>query len=326
MSTISLNNIFSTDTRTFGQRCLETFRFQYQYNRIYRQWCDALGKNTGNVESVTDIPFLPISFFKTGQVTTTEFTAELVFESSGTTQTVCSRHYVKDAALYRESYTRAFGMFYGPATQYCILALLPSYLEKGNSSLVYMADGLIRQSAHPLSGFYLHDYAGLAERLAQLEQAAVPTILLGVTYALLDFAEAFPQQLKHTIVMETGGMKGRKRELIREEVHRVLQRQFGIQEVHSEYSMTELLSQAYSKGGGRYYCPPWMRVMLRSEEDPLQVMEQGTGIINVVDLANVHSCSFIATDDAGVVHPDQGFEVAGRLDHSDLRGCTLLTL
>jgi hypothetical protein len=322
----SLNNIFSADTVSFGDRCLEMFRFQYGNNDVYRQWCDAIGRNAGNVKRATDIPFLPISFFKSGKVVTTEFEPGVIFESSGTTGMIPSRHYVKDAGIYRESFLSAFRRFYGDPAGYCILALLPSYMERGGSSLVYMVEELVRQSGHTLSGFYLDEHARLAERLNELEKAGQPIILFGVTYALLDFAEAFPAQLKHTIIIETGGMKGRKKEMTRGEVHGILKKQFGLPAIHSEYSMTELLSQAYSRGEGKFICPPWMQIVLRSEDDPLEVYNNGKGVINIIDLANIYSCAFIATDDAGELNEDGSFEVLGRIDHSDVRGCSLLVL
>jgi hypothetical protein len=210
------------------------------------------------------------------------------------------------------------------AGQWCVLGLLPSYLERQHSSLVYMVDELVKQSAHPLSGFYLDEHQKLAETLQQLEKQGQKTLLIGVSFALLDFAAAFPAKLQHTVVMETGGMKGRRRELTRQEVHGLLQQGLGVKQVHSEYGMTELLSQAYSKGGGRFVCPPWMRVLVRDEEDPLNIKETGRGLLTIIDLANIYSCAFIATEDVGTVYEDGSFEVWGRLDNSDIRGCSLL--
>jgi hypothetical protein len=322
----SINNIFSVDAGSFTECCLQLFRFQYKNNQIYGQWCDAVGCRPELVTRVDQIPFLPISFFKSHKVMTTSFEPEVIFESSGTTQTTSSMHYLRSKELYRQSFLEAFNMFYGLPGEYCIVALLPSYLERGNSSLVFMVDELIRQSKHSLSGFYLHEYAQLAEKLNELETAGQKTILFGVTYALLDFAEAFPVKLEHTIIIETGGMKGRKKEMTRSEVHEILSTQFQLKQVHSEYSMTELLSQAYAKEQGRFYCPPWMKVLVRSEDDPLEVRRQGRGVINIIDLANVYSCSFIATDDAGILNDDGSFEVLGRVDNSDIRGCSLLAL
>jgi hypothetical protein len=321
-----INNIFSVDAGSFDECCLQLFRFQYQNNPVYRQWCDLIGRRAEMTSRVEEIPFLPISFFKSHKVVATGFEPEIVFESSGTTQTTSSRHYLRTAELYKESFLKTFERFYGSPTGYCILALLPSYLEKGNSSLVYMVDELIRRSQHPLSGFYLNDHAQLAEQLNQLERAGQKTILFGVTYALLDFAEAFPLQLKYTTIIETGGMKGRKKEMTRGEVHGILETRFQLKQVHSEYSMTELLSQAYAKEHGRFYCPPWMKILVRSEDDPMEIHQQGRGVINIIDLANVYSCSFIATDDAGILNDDGSFEVLGRVDNSDIRGCSLLAL
>ncbi|WP_300598357.1 acyl transferase [Niabella sp.] len=320
-------SVFTVDAAGFEALAKEVFLFQYQHNKIYRSYADAIGCKAGTVSRLSDIPFLPIRFFKTHEVTATAFEPEVYFESSGTTGTVNSRHLVKESALYTQSFTNAFELFYGPATDFCILGLLPSYLERGHSSLVFMVDQLIRDSKHPQSGFYLHDVASLAQTLQQLEERGQKTLLIGVTYALLDFAAQFPRELKHTIVMETGGMKGRRRELIRAEVHDELKRNFGIPVVHSEYGMTELLSQAYSKGAGIFNTPPWMRMVLREEEDPLSVITRpARGVLNIIDLANIYSCSFIATDDLGIVHANGTFEVLGRRDNSDIRGCSLLAL
>ncbi|WP_026309675.1 acyltransferase [Niabella aurantiaca] len=320
-------SIFSVDAAGFESTVMEVFSFQYQHNRIYRSYTDAIGCKVSAISGLPDIPFLPIRFFKTHAVSSTVFEPEVFFESSGTTETINSRHLVKEAGLYTRSFTKAFELFYGSAHDFCILGLLPSYLERGNSSLVFMVDQLIRNSGHPQSGFYLHDFASLADTLQILEKSGQKTLLIGVTYALLDFAEQYPMPLHHTIVMETGGMKGRRRALIREEVHDRLKQHFQVPAVHSEYGMTELLSQAYSKGDGIFFTPPWMRTVLREEEDPLSVIGgPGRGVLNIVDLANLYSCSFIATDDLGIVHPGGAFEVLGRRDNSDIRGCSLLAL
>lgn len=318
------DKVFTMPAAGFEAAALDAFRFQYQYNSLYGEFARAVGRTPENVHTWQDIPFLPIRFFKTHRVTSGSFEPELVFESSGTTGMINSRHFVKDRQLYIASFLAAFLRFYGPVEQYCILALLPSYLERQNSSLVLMADELIKRSGHPASGFYLYDHSRLEQTLLQLEAARQPTLLLGVSFALLDFAEAHPMQLRHTIVMETGGMKGRREEWTREAVHAFLQQQLGLPVIHSEYGMTELLSQAYSNGKGIFYCPPWMRVHLREEDDPLQVSSRTAGIINVTDLANIDSCCFIATEDAGRSHPGGGFEITGRTDHSDLRGCSLM--
>jgi hypothetical protein len=233
---------------------------------------------------------------------------------------------VKEVSLYRRSFLKAFTLFYGNVKDYCVLGLLPSYLERQHSSLVMMVDELIKLSGHPASGFYLDEHAKLSQTLQQLESKQQKTLLIGVTFGLLDFAAAFPQKLNHTIVMETGGMKGRRKELTRAEVHQQLKEALGVQKIHSEYGMTELLSQAYSNGDGRFLCPPWMKVLVRDEEDPLSIQETGRGILQVIDLANRYSCSFIATEDIGMVYQDGSFEVWGRMDNSDIRGCSLLVV
>ncbi len=321
------DKIFNITALDFNDMALELFRFQYQHNELYRRYTDTLHTDPASVKLVEQIPFLPISFFKSHAVITGQFEAEVIFESSGTTQTVNSRHLVKNLDIYRRSFRKAFEQFYGSPGEWCILALLPAYLERQHSSLVLMADDLIRHSGHPDSGFYLYNFAELSKKLEKLEAAGQKTLLLGVTFALLDFAEAFPMPLKHTVIMETGGMKGRKQEMIREEVHAALKKAFEVGEVHSEYGMTELLSQAYSKGNGLFECPPWMKILLREEDDPLEVkLNQSRGVINVIDLANIYSCCFIATDDAGRLHPDGRFEVLGRVDNSDIRGCSLMAV
>lgn len=320
------HKIFTTDKAGFLPRALSIFRYQYRENAVYRAFTDALGIHPDSVSRLEQIPFLPVRFFKSHKIVSGQSEPEIYFESSGTTGMVNSRHWIQNAGLYKESFTRGFKLVYGEPRKYCILGLLPSYLERGHSSLVYMVEELVRQSGHPQSGFYLHDYAQLQQTLQALEHTGQPTLLIGVTYALLDFAEQFPQTLKHTFIMETGGMKGRRKEMIREEVHGQLMQAFGLNSIHSEYGMTELLSQAYSTGDGIFSYPPWMKIVLRDDEDPLTLLESGKGVINVIDLANVHSCSFIATDDAGVLYPDGRFEVRGRVDGSDLRGCSLLAL
>ncbi|TDO27063.1 acyl transferase [Sediminibacterium goheungense] len=320
-----VNNIFSLSAAQFDATCMAVFQYQYQSNPIYRKWCTMIGKTPLQVQTPVGIPTLPVSFFKQETILSA-FPATHYFESSGTTHTQNSRHWVYDLDLYRKSFNRAFELFYGPVNEWCVLALLPAYLERQHSSLVMMADELIRDSGHPLSGFYLYDHDQLNHTLAQLEQRGQKTLLLGVTFALLDFAEAYPQQLRHTIVMETGGMKGRRKEMTRAEVHDVLTRQLGIKSVHSEYGMTELLSQAYSRGEGIFECPPWMKVRVRDEEDPFGQAFNGRGVIEVIDLANLYSCSFIATEDLGRVYEDGSFEVWGRLDNSDIRGCSLLVI
>lgn len=321
--------IFQKDL-DFEKTALELFGFQYNNNVLYKQYVDALGIPVSQVRKIDQIPFLPIRFFKTHTITTTQFEAGVVFESSGTTQTINSKHFVKDVSLYEQSFFNGFNTFYGNAADWCVLGLLPSYLERENSSLVYMVQKLIEKSSNPHSGFYLEDFESLSQTLMLLESNGQKTILIGVTFALLDFAEKFPIPLKHTIVMETGGMKGRRKEMIRHEVHEILKQQFSINSIHSEYGMSELLSQAYSKAGGIFQTPHWMRVLLREMEDPLAIKTMQTdktsGLINIIDLANIYSCSFIATDDLGVLHYDNRFEVTGRMDNSDIRGCSLLAV
>jgi phenylacetate-coenzyme A ligase PaaK-like adenylate-forming protein len=322
----SVNDIFSVDELSFTECCLDVFHFQYENNPVYRNWCELIGKKATEVREISSIPFLPISFFKTHQVQTGNFNPQLVFESSGTTQSVASKHFVKDTPVYEQSFLQGFRNFYREPSEYCILALLPSYLERGNSSLLYMVDKLIELSGHPQSGFYLYEHEQLHQTIQQLESSQQKVLLFGVTYALLDFAEAFPFPLEHTTIIETGGMKGRKKELTRTEVHSILQQQFQTANIHSEYGMTELLSQAYSKSDGIFKCPNWMKILVREEDDPLTVKNNGRGVINVIDLANIYSCSFIATDDAGSLCNDGSFEVLGRVDNSDIRGCSLLAL
>lgn len=318
-------DIFSISTlEKFEEYALRVFHFQFENNPLYRAYCDTLHTDPNKICRIEQIPFLPIHFFKTHEVRTTSFIESLLFESSGTTEHTPSRHYVKDAQLYRDSFQNGFEYFYGAASSYCILALLPSYLERGNSSLVYMADALIKGSTNHQGGFFLHEFEKLQQVILENETRQIPTLLLGVTYALLDFFEKFPTPLKHTIVMETGGMKGRRTELLREEVHQILKQKTGLTAIHSEYGMTELLSQAYSKKGGLFNSPPWLKMLIRPEDDPIAVSRSGPGAINIIDLANIYSCSFIATDDAGRVFEDGSFEITGRLDHTDMRGCSLM--
>lgn len=323
----TVSRLFNINNEVAFNVALNTvFQFQYTNNAIYRQWCNLNGLNDSQLITPETVPYLPISFFKTHAVLSTSFTAEQIFESSGTTGTINSKHYVKDIAVYEQSFNTAFQQFYGNATNYCVIGLLPSYLERNNSSLVFMVNELIEQSKHPLSGFYLNEFDKLYSVLQQLEQQKQPTLLIGVTFGLLDFAEQYALPLNHSIIMETGGMKGRRRELTRQEVHALLQQCFGVSSIHSEYGMTELLSQAYSTGNGKFVCPPWMKVVVRDEDDPLHIKTSGKGILNIIDLANVYSCSFIATDDIGVLYKDGSFEVQGRMDNSDIRGCSLLAL
>ena len=320
------NNIIDVDQENFHLRALDIFQYQAKNNLLYKRWIDYLGVNLDNVNEIRDIPFLPVSFFKTEAVVSGNFDSQVIFESSSTTGSIPSKHFVKDTELYRQSFLAGFQQFYGSPDEWCIIGLLPSYLERKGSSLVLMVHELIKQSGHSHSGFYLHNYEILASVLKELEAQKQQTLLIGVTFALIDFAHQFPLKLESTIIMETGGMKGRRKEMIREEVHDFLKKQFDASSVHSEYGMTELLSQAYSYGNGIFKSVPWMKVLVREEDNPLKVNIHGRGLINIIDLANVHSCSFIATDDVGKVYEDGSFEVLGRMDNSDIRGCGLMVV
>ncbi|HEU4471342.1 MAG TPA: acyl transferase [Flavisolibacter sp.] len=322
--------VFAIDNeKDFISIALEVYHFQFHNNPLYRDYCQALSRTPGNIKRFGDIPFLPISFFKSHRIRTTSFEPELVFKSSGTGGTSTSTHDVKKTALYEKSFNTAFRLFYGDPARFCILGLMPSYLQRGQSSLVFMVDRLIQAGRHPDSGFYLDDLDRLHHTLERLEARRQPTLLIGVTYALLDFAAAYPQPLRHTILMETGGMKGRRKEITREELYHTMGEAFALKEVHSEYGMTELLSQAYAING-RYQCPPWMRIQLRDETDPFGHVRPGrkpaTGAINVTDLANLYSCSFIATEDIGRLYENGSFEVLGRMDGADMRGCSLMAV
>lgn len=328
MRPIATDRIFSiANSDEFEAMVWELFRFQYHHNTIYKKFCDLLDKPPSQVGTLLDIPFLPIEFFKTHKVISSSEAPQAIFESSGTTQSITSKHLVPDLSLYEESFLKGFSLFYGPVEEYCILALLPAYLERKGSSLVYMVNEMVARSHHPDSGFYLYDLEALHQKLLELEKRGTKTLLIGVSFALLDLSEQFPIKLQHTIIMETGGMKGRRKELIREELHGILKNAFGVPSIHSEYGMTELLSQAYSKGNGIFETPPWMKIVTRDTEDPLSLQSVGkTGGINIIDLVNLYSCSFIATQDLGKTFPDGSFEVLGRFDSSDIRGCNLMVL
>jgi hypothetical protein len=326
MKAISLQEqIFSVDETSFDSLALEIFRYQFEHNPVYASFAKGIGKNPENVTAVNEIPFLPVELFKTHKIYSSEKEPEIVFTSSGTTGQITSRHEVADLSLYRKSFRSAFRKFYGEPGHWIILALLPAYLEREGSSLVYMADRLIRESENAYSGFYLNNYRELSDKLKKLHAEGKKILLLGVTFALLDLAEQFPQDLKNIVIMETGGMKGKRKEMIRDEVHSILRKSFGVSEIHSEYGMTELLSQAYSKGNGIFYCPPWMKIKIREMNDPLSFAENGkTGGVNIIDLANIYSCSFISTSDLGKLYDDGSFEILGRFDNSDVRGCNLM--
>ncbi|MEO6883050.1 MAG: acyl transferase [Bacteroidia bacterium] len=309
----------------FKEYALDVFRFQAEENPIYKTYLKQLNINFKTISELEKIPFLPIEFFKTHEIISEKKISETVFTSSATTGTIPSKHYVAELSLYRESFTKAFQLFYGKITDYCVLALLPSYLEREGSSLILMVEELIQKSQNKNSGFYLHNQQELAEKIIFLEQKKQKIILIGVTYALLELAETQVFSVKNTIVMETGGMKGKRKEMLREELHLFLCERFGVKKIHSEYGMTELLSQAYSKGDGVFECPPWMRVLVRDVNDPFSIVaHEKSGGINVIDLANIYSCAFIATQDLGKLHSENNFEVLGRFDNSDIRGCNLM--
>ena len=314
---------FYQSSLPFHPQAINCYEEQFTHNPIYRSFCDLTHRHPSDCETLVQIPFLPISFFKTHKVLTKAPQCSHVFESSGTGG-VTSSHYVADIQTYEQSFLSCFELFYGHPNQFAIIGLLPGYLERPNSSLVYMMQKLIVMSDCPDSGFYLDDHKKLYEVLKRREDNQEKTFLLGVSFALLDFADQFPASLSHSIVMETGGMKGRRKEMVRDELHTQLKRNLGIEGVQSEYGMTELLSQAYAKTDGRFHCPPWMMVFVRHPNNPMDVKEHGTGCLNIIDLANQNSCAFIATDDLAKVYPDGTFEVLGRVDSSDIRGCNLM--
>ena len=321
------NRIFNVKNQTdFLKTALEIFDYQYNKNNVYQDFIVSLGKKRDTIKTLEGIPFLPVEFFRNKKIITGNFPVEMIFESSGTSGAAPGRHFITDLSLYEESFLKAFRLFYGDPREYLIVALLPSYTERESSSLVYMADKLIKRSLYPLSGFYKGDTGDLIYAVKKAKEETRKTLLLGVSFALLDLAEKLSPDLSGVIVMETGGMKGRRKEMTRSELHTILKSKLNVPSIHSEYGMTELISQAYSKGEGIFYCPPWMKILIRDPQDPLSLnTETGkTGGINIIDLANINSCSFIATGDLGRLHDDGGFEVLGRFDSSDIRGCNLL--
>lgn len=323
----SQNNIFNTLTEAgFLQLSLDLFRFQYSHNAVYRQWTDLLKVRPNEVSSLEQIPFLPIEFFKQHKVVSSPITPDTVeFTSSSTTSQTPSTHYVNDIGLYEKSFTAGFERFYGDPRQYCILALLPNYLQRGGSSLVYMCNRLIQLSGHAHSGFFLDNIEELLAKIDLLKQSGQKTLLIGVSYALMDLSDRGVALNDQFVVMETGGMKGTRKELLKPELHAYLKAGFRIGSIHSEYGMTELLSQAYSQGDGTFSAPPWMKFLIREVDDPLRIKrDQRTGGINVIDLANVYSCAFIATKDLGRLNTNNSLELMGRYDNSDVRGCNLM--
>lgn len=325
---MDFNQIFNINSEeTFEATALEIFKFQYAENKVYKQFCDLIHTDVEDVKTLQDIPFLPIEFFKSHDVVSGEFNPEITFLSSGTTGQQQSQHHVKNLEIYKKSFQTTFEDFYGDIQDFIIIGLLPSYLERKGSSLIYMVNDFIKTSQFTESGFYLDQLSVLAQKLITLDESGHKILLIGVSFALLDLIEQHQFQLKNTIVMETGGMKGRRKEMIRKELHEQLSKGFGVKHIHSEYGMTELLSQAYSKGESLFSCPNHMKIMIRDPEDPFQYLNKNkTGGINVIDLANIHSCAFIATQDLGKKMNDDEFEILGRFDHSDIRGCNLMVI
>lgn len=314
-----------TDSLTFNEISLQIFHFQYQNNSVYSEYVDLLKIDTSKISEFNQIPFLPIRFFKTREIKTGDWEEQIIFTSSGTTGNQTSRHFVKEMSLYEKSFLNVFRHFYGEPKDFVILALLPSYLEREGSSLIYMTEKLIQLTQRKESGFFLDEKEKLFQLLKELESKNEKTILLGVSFALLDFCEEYSINLKNTIVMETGGMKGRRKEMTRTELHALYEKSLGVKNIHSEYGMTELLSQAYSKGEGKFICPPWMKIVVTNLNDPKEILSFGkTGRLNIIDLANIDSCAFISTDDMGKINEDGSFEISGRIDQSDMRGCNLL--
>ena len=322
------NAVFNIQNQSDFKTCaLQVFRHQFKNNAIYRSFCDLLYIHSSDVKKVEEIPFLPIQFFKSHAVLSSTQAVKETFTSSGTTGSSVSKHMVTDLSWYTKSYTKGFEHFYGPIEEYTVLGLLPNYLERDGSSLIYMVDDFIKKSNKPASGFYLNNLTELSKTLIALDKKGEKVLLIGVTFALLDLIERQQFKLQNTIIMETGGMKGRRKEIIRNELHEILCAGFGVSKIYSEYGMTELLSQGYSSGDGVFDCPPWMKILARDTEDALTMVGTNkTGGLNVIDLANYNSCSFIATQDLGKVDNNSSFEVLGRFDHSDIRGCNLMVM
>ncbi len=311
--------------REFETLALKIFNFQFQNNEIYKLYIDKLNLDITKIKKLKDIPFLPIEFFKSHKIVSSDNTTEEIFTSSGTTESKQSKHFVTDIDIYNNAFLKGFSHFYGDVSNFCILALLPSYLEREGSSLVFMVNELIKQSKHADSGFYLDNHQALVDKIHLEKLKDKKILLIGVSFALLDLIENYKIKHPHLIVMETGGMKGRRKEIIREELHAILEKGFGVGAIHSEYGMTELLSQAYSSGRGIFNTPPWMKILIRDANDPFHIAEDGrSGGINIIDLANINSCSFIMTQDLGRITNENSFEVLGRYDTSDIRGCNLL--
>lgn len=321
------NSIFSiTDPHQFNELAVAIFHYQYENNAIYRQFNDLLNINPDEVTDYLKIPFLPVSAFRKHRIMSGNFSEEAVFESSGTTSNETSRHYVADFSIYEKSFLNGFRLFFGNIEEYAIFGLLPSYLERENSSLIYMVNKMIQKTNSVFGGFYLDEFQKLESEISAASEKGKKVMLIGVTFALVDFAEQLSKITPGLIIVETGGMKGRRKEIVRDELHSFLCKKFGVSSIFSEYGMTELLSQAWSKEIGKYFCPPWMKIVLRDTTDALTAAPLNkSGGINIIDLANINSCSFIATQDLGRLNSDGSFEVLGRFDHSQVRGCSLLT-
>ncbi len=325
---MQIPQIFNLNTTgDFEKITLEVFQYQSVNNKIYAEFLNLLGIDPESIIDIKQIPFLPVSFFKTHKIVSNNDLILKTFFSSATTGIEQSKHHLTDLSIYETSFTSGFKYFYDDIQNYTILALLPSYLEREGSSLIFMVDSLIKKSNSVYSGFYLHNLKELSQKIIHLDSNNRKVILIGVSYALLDLLDIEKFNLKNTIIMETGGMKGKRKELVKEELHQILCKGFGVESIHSEYGMTELLSQAYSKGNGIFNTPPWMKILIRDTEDALTILPNyKAGGINVIDLANVNSCSFIATQDLGKAHNNHTFEILGRFDNSDIRGCNLLVV
>ena len=328
MNQFSEKDIFDIkDDEQFNNIALRIFKYQAYNNNVYKDYLKYLNVSPNNISNIRDIPFIPISFFKTQTIITGDYIPVMTFKSSGTTNSNRSSHHIKDISLYEDSFLKAFEIFYGDIKDYVLLALLPSYLEREDSSLIYMIDRLIKNSGNKDSGFYLYNIAELASKLKELEANNRKTMLFGVSFALIDLVENYELKLNNTIVMETGGMKGMRKEITKIEMYEMLKLKLGVKSIHSEYSMTELLSQAYSKDEGKFITPPWMKVFIRDIYDPFTFIDKKkSGGINIIDLANINSCSFIETEDIGMINDDNSFEVLGRIDNSEVRGCNLLVI
>lgn len=328
-NTVRINALAKEDQSTneaFESLALQVFEYQYEYNAFYRRYCSLIGKELSKISHLLDIPFLPIQFFKNNIIKTNKWAEEIIFSSSGTTAAITSQHFVREVDFYKNIARQGFEFFYGSIGNYCVLGLLPSYLERGGSSLVTMTDDFIKHSKYADSGFFLYDYSKLHKILLKNKAENIPTLLIGVSFALLDFVKEFTIDFPELIVMETGGMKGRRREMIRAELHEIIKKGFNTQCIHSEYGMTELMSQAYSKGEGIFNTIPTMKVLIRELNDPLSIMTQNErlGVVSMIDLGNLDTCSFIATDDLSKIYADGSFTILGRLDNSDVRGCNLM--